>query len=74
MSSYRKEQTAAAEAAKLRRHGYSAGVDRILLGDGVWYRVYAGPYATREDAMKARVGILKIPDCSYAEVRRVSRH
>ena len=74
LSSYRTEKTAKVEIAGLRRHGYQGGHELTDLGEkGMWYRVYAGPFATREEAEKARVALLKFPEYHYAQVRRESR-
>jgi cell division septation protein DedD len=74
LSSYRTEKTAKVEMGGLRKHGYEAGYELTNLGEkGMWYRVFAGPFATREAAEAARVALLKFPEYHYAQVRRVPR-
>jgi cell division septation protein DedD len=74
VSSYQTVNKANVEIANLRKLGYEARAVRENLGDkGWWYRVYAGSFATREEAAAAREVLLKHPDYNYAQVRRLPR-
>jgi cell division protein FtsN len=74
VASYRTEKQAKVEVATLATHGFKGQAYRTDLAEnGIWYRVFVGPYATQDEAQRARAVLLKLPEYKYAQVRRVPR-
>jgi cell division septation protein DedD len=60
VSSILTEAGAKQELETLQRAGWPAVSRHVLVPDkGWWFRVYAGPYATKEDAQQAAAEIKK---------------
>ena len=56
MASFQRESEAAGFLPRLEAAGFHGSVRRVdLAGKGVWYRVYAGPYASKGEAEKAKI-------------------
>lgn len=65
ISSSRSQQQCYRVAAMLRRTGYPAFTASVVLADqGLWYRIFVGSFATREEAEETRQNLEKdeIPD------------
>jgi Mrp family chromosome partitioning ATPase len=75
VASYDKESQAQADLRSLRKRGYEGRAVPTDLGEkGIWFRVYAGSYATAAEAAAAREALLKLPEYkSFAMVRRLPR-
>jgi cell division septation protein DedD len=71
VASYQKAARAQSDIENLRKHGFEARSIRTDLGSkGIWYRVYVGSYPSRAAAAEAREAVLKLPEYSFAQVRR----
>lgn len=68
VASFRDMQRAGAETDYLEKHGYAAAVEEVDVKGQIWIRVYAGEYATREEAADARVALLALPRIGYAQI------
>jgi DedD protein len=74
VASYRKIEQANQDIANLRKHGLDGRAVRTDLGSkGIWFRVYVGSYPSRAAAEEAREAILKLPEYTFAQVRRAPR-
>jgi DedD protein len=74
VASYRKIEQANQDIANLRKHGLEGRAVRTDLGSkGIWFRVYVGSYPSRAAAEEAREAILKLPEYTFAQVRRAPR-
>jgi hypothetical protein len=75
VASYKTQAQAGVEIRSLRKRGYDGHAVQTDLGDkGIWYRVYAGSYASAAEAAVARDALLQLPEYkSFAQVRRLPR-
>ena len=74
VASYQTLKKANEEIANLRARGYEGRAIETDLGSkGKWYRVYAGSYPTAAEAARTRDVLLKLPDYSFAQVKRLPR-
>ena len=70
--SFRGIDKAKEEAFYLLGWGYSVFIYRVdLESKGVWYRVYVGPFATREDAMERKIKLDENPRIRSTRVSKV---
>jgi cell division protein FtsN len=70
--SFRGVDKAKEEAFYLLGWGYSVFIYRVdLESKGVWYRVYVGPFATREDAMERKIKLDENPRIRSTRVSKV---
>ena len=70
--SFRRIDKAKEEAEYLLGWGYSVFIYRVdLESKGVWYRVYVGPFATREDAMTRKIKLDENPRIRSTRVSKV---
>ncbi len=73
LESVKSEDGAAKEAATLTAQGTPAFIHRTDIPDkGTWWRVYAGPFATRAEAEQAAARI-RAGGREYAQVHRLER-
>lgn len=73
LESVKSEEGAAKEAAALTAQGTPAFIHRTDIPDkGTWWRVYAGPFATRDEAEQAAARI-RAGGREYTQVHRLER-
>jgi len=71
VSSLLTEDRAQSEIDGLERAGWTAVSRHVLVeGKGLWFRIYVGPYATKEDARKV-AGELKASGRSWAVAQKI---
>ena len=69
VSSLPDQQAAAIDARRFAGAGYSVTVNRVDQGEiGIWYRVYVGPYPTRDAASEAADRLVASGATGYAVV------
>jgi hypothetical protein len=74
VASYKTMKQAQKEIDTLQKYGYPGRAIQTDLGSkGVWFRVYAGSYATAAEADAAREKLLALPEYDFAQVRRLPR-
>jgi cell division septation protein DedD len=72
VSSFRGVDRATNEALYLLGWGYPVFIYHVDLGSkGMWYRVYVGPYASREDAMQVKIKLDGNPRITSTRVSKV---
>ena len=72
VSSFKGIEKAREEALYLAGAGYPVFIYRVDLGSkGMWHRVYAGPYATREDAMEHKINLDGNPRIKSTRISKV---
>lgn len=70
-ASYKTEKGASSDVRHLREKGYGAYFRKVSIpGKGVWYRVYAGSYESREKAAKAAGALKKSGIASFVSIER----
>lgn len=74
VASYKTIEQAYKDIGNLQKLGYEGRAVKTDLGSkGIWYRVYVGSYPTAADAARVREALLKHPDYTFAQVRRLPR-
>jgi cell division septation protein DedD len=72
VSSFRRVESARDEAFYLLGWGYPVFIYRVDLGGkGMWYRVYVGPSATREEAAEHKIKLDENPRILSTRIARV---
>ncbi len=72
VSSFRGRQKAKDEAFYLLGWGYPVFMYHVDLGSkGMWYRVYVGPYDTREEAMQHKIKLDENPRIQSTRISKV---
>ena len=72
VSSFRGTEKAREEVLFLAGRGYPVFVYHVDLGSkGMWYRVYVGPYATRDEAMESKIKLDEIPRITSTRLSKV---
>ncbi|MBP2680654.1 MAG: Sporulation related domain, partial [Candidatus Krumholzibacteriota bacterium] len=72
VSSFHGIEKAGVEARDLIGWGYPVFLYRVDLGSkGIWYRVYVGPYATRESAMEHKIKLDENPRIKSTRISKV---
>ncbi len=71
VASYQKKDDADAFASKLKAKGFESTVKRVKLNNlGIWYRIYVGDFATRQDANMERTKLEKMMNVKALVVKR----
>lgn len=72
VSSFRGTERASEEGLYLLGRGYPVFMYHVDLGSkGMWYRVYVGPFATRDDAMDTKIKLDENPRITSTRVSKV---
>jgi hypothetical protein len=72
VSSFRGREKAKEEAFYLAGWGYPVFMYRVDLGSkGTWYRVYVGPYGTREEATRHKIKLDENPRIQSTRISKV---
>jgi len=68
VASFRDTEHAGLETDYLEKHGYVTSILEAEVRGQTWYRVYAGQYRTKEEAVQARMALLALPRIGYAQI------
>jgi hypothetical protein len=72
ISSFRKSVEARNEVAFLESHEFPVFIVFLDLGaKGKWYRVYAGPFTTREEAFEVKKSLDDIPRVRFTRITKI---
>jgi cell division septation protein DedD len=72
VSSFRRHRDAESDAAYLQGRGYETIIAQVDLGEkGIWYRVYVGPFETREEAGRIKIRLDENPRVRSTRLTRV---
>jgi hypothetical protein len=71
ISSFRDVERAKEDAAYLLRNNFAGCVIPVDLDTkGIWYRVYAGPLETRDDALQQKIMLDELPRVKFTRITR----
>jgi hypothetical protein len=74
VSSFRESSKARTEVANLENHGFPVFIVFLDLGPkGKWYRVYAGPLDTRDEARNMKKLLDDTPGVRFTRITRIAR-
>ena len=72
VSSFRGTSRARDDGAYFQSHGFDVVIARVDLGEkGIWYRVYAGPFLSRQQAEASKIRLDENPRVRSTRITRV---
>jgi len=73
ISSFRESSKAREEATYLSRQGFPVFIVFLDLGaKGKWYRIYSGPFETREESREVKKNLDEIPRVRFTRISKVT--